>query len=96
MLQIAYGVAAMIGLLAISMPFMQHWPDETLKTSVGFGIGVLAATIYAVVRGVPASARLGASGAFAGATVRLAGAEWYDEVVLLACVLGGFLSGMAA
>jgi hypothetical protein len=91
---LGYVVAFVIGILAIALPLAMSWNPESTKTSIGFGIGVIIATIYAVIRGIPTSARAGAPAGGPGVTVSFGGMEWYDWVVLIVCVVGGFVIGM--
>jgi hypothetical protein len=90
-----YIVALAIGVLAVAGPPLLNWEPENLKTSVGFGIGVIIAAIYAWVRGIPAEARPGSPGGAPGVVVDFGGMEWYDWVVLIAAVVGGFVIGWA-
>jgi hypothetical protein len=93
---LAYLVAFAIGALAIILPLLLGWNPELMKTSIGFGIGVIIATIYALVRRTPAVAAVGAVADEPGVTVNFGDMAWYDWLVMIGCVVGGFLIGSLA
>jgi len=93
---VIYAIALAIGILCIVVPLVQSWDPEMMKTAVGFGIGVILATLYAAIRDIPTTARLPVNvGGAPGVTVSFESAEWYDWIVLAVLVFGGFLVGWA-
>jgi hypothetical protein len=93
---IGYVIAFAVGVLAIVIPMVQGWNPENEKAAIGFGIGVVLATAYALWRGIPATAKAGAPMGGPGVTVNFGGMEWYDWVVLIVLVFGGLLVGLIA
>jgi hypothetical protein len=91
---IGYVIAFAIGVLAIVIPVAQGWTLENERAAIGFGIGVILATAYALWREIPATTRAGAPMGGPGAAVNFGGMEWYDWVVLIVLVFGGWLVGI--
>jgi hypothetical protein len=90
---LGYIAAFAIGAAAIVVPLIAGWNPETMKTSIGFGIGVVAATGYALMRNVSATARPGTVGSQPGVLVDFGNMEWFDWLVMGGCVVGGFVLG---
>ena len=91
---IAYLLLLAIGVLAVVLPLTTGWEPEMAKGSVGFGIGVLAATGYMIVRGLTGRARPSTVGDEAvGVMVDLGLSAWYDWLVVGIAVFGGLAVG---
>ncbi len=98
---LALAVVLIVGILCLALPGPMGWNPATAHTAMWFGIGCLAAFVYLLVMGIVGVVRVQSEPITAGGAQRRISVyavfnqlEWYDWVILVVLVFGGFIIGM--